>query len=180
MQIDLLSEQPPSGGCGNIMTAMDMLSRYLFAYPTSSQDAKTSAKNIITFTNKHAYQPATPNSDKGSAFVSQVIKEVAGLLSNTLRDATTKEAQTIGMLERSQASVKPALKIERGKRKSLWQQYVSIAVFNYNASHHASIDCEPSKEFNGGIPHNAPDSKVGILPQQAPIPTSQNAQVVLD
>ena len=51
MQIDLVPELPTSGGSDNIVTAMDMYSRYLFAYPTHSQDAKTIAKvisNIMT------------------------------------------------------------------------------------------------------------------------------------
>ena len=39
MQIDLVPKLPPSGGYENIVTAMDVFSRYLFAYPTSSQDA---------------------------------------------------------------------------------------------------------------------------------------------
>ena len=34
MQIDLVPELPPSGGSENIVTAMDVFSRYLFAYPT--------------------------------------------------------------------------------------------------------------------------------------------------
>ena len=34
MQFDLLPELPPSGGYENIVTAMDVFSRYLFAYPT--------------------------------------------------------------------------------------------------------------------------------------------------
>ena len=44
MQIDLVPELTPSGGYENIVTAMDVISRYLFAYPTSNQDVKTIAK----------------------------------------------------------------------------------------------------------------------------------------
>ena len=36
MQIDWVPELPPSGGCENIVTAVDVFSRYLFAYPTSN------------------------------------------------------------------------------------------------------------------------------------------------
>ena len=56
MQIDLVPELPPSGGYENIVTAMDVFSRYLFAYPTANQDAKTIAKVIINIMAKHAYQ----------------------------------------------------------------------------------------------------------------------------
>ena len=34
MQIDLVPGLHPSGGFENIVTAMDVFSRYLFAYPT--------------------------------------------------------------------------------------------------------------------------------------------------
>ena len=99
---------------------MDVFSRYLFAYPTSNQDAKTIAKVIINIMTKHGYLPTILNSDKGTAFMSHVIKEVADVLCITLKHATTKHAQTIGLLERSHASVKQALKIETGERRSLW------------------------------------------------------------
>ena len=36
MQHDLVPELPPSGGNEDIVTAMDVFSRYLFAYPTSN------------------------------------------------------------------------------------------------------------------------------------------------
>ena len=64
---DLVPELPPSGGYENIVTAMDVFSRYLFAYPTSSQDAKTTAKVIINTMTKHVYLPTTIFSDKGQA-----------------------------------------------------------------------------------------------------------------
>ena len=112
--------------------------------------------------------------------MSHVIKEVAGVLGITLKHATTKHAQTIGLLERPQASTKQALKIETGERKSLWHKYVNIAVLNYNTSYHTSIRCEPSRVFHGHIPYNILDIKLGIHPQQQPIPTSQIGQDVLD
>ena len=122
MRIDLVPELPPSGGYEIIVTAMDVFSRYLFAYPTSNQDAKTIAKVLINIMTKHAYLPTTLISDNGTAFMSQVIKEVAGVLGITLKHATTKHAQTIGLLERSHASIKQALKIETGERRSLWHK----------------------------------------------------------
>ena len=80
MQIDLVPEFPRSGGYENIVTAMYVFSRYLFAYPISRQDAKTIAKVIINIKTKNAYLPTTIISDKGSLFMSQVIKEVAEVL----------------------------------------------------------------------------------------------------
>ena len=136
MQIDLVPGLPPSGGYENIVTAMDVFSRYLFAHPTSNQDATTITKVIINIMTKHAYLPTTLISDKGTAFTSHVIKEVAGVLGFTLKHGTTKHAQTIGLLERSHASIKQSMKIETGELRSLWHQHISIAVLNYNTSYH--------------------------------------------
>ena len=41
MQIDLVPELPPSGGYKNIVTAMDMFSRYFFCIP----DIKSGRQN---------------------------------------------------------------------------------------------------------------------------------------
>ena len=180
MQIDLVPELPPSGGYENIVTAMDVFSRYLFAYPTSNQDVKTIAKVLINIMTKHAYLPTTLISDKGTAFLSHVLKEVAGVLGITLKHATKKHARTIGLLKRSDASIKQAMEIEKGEWRSLWHKCVNTAVPNYNASYHTSIGCEPSRVIHGRIPYNILDLKLGIRLQQQPIPTSLRAQEVLE
>ena len=88
--------------------------------------------------------------------MSHVIKEVLGI---TLKHATTKHAQTIGLFEQSHASIKQALKVETGERRSLWNKYVNIAVLNYNTSYHTSIGCGPKRVFHGRIPYNILDIK---------------------
>ena len=113
MQIALVAELLPCGGYENLVTVMDVFSCYFFAYPVANQYAKTIAENIINILTKHAYLPTTLICDKRSAFVSQVIKEVAYVHGITLQPAITKHAQTIGMLERSHEFIKQALEIER-------------------------------------------------------------------
>ena len=159
---------------------MDVIFRFLFAYPTSNQDATTIAKVIIIIMIKHAYLPTTFISDKGTAFTSHVIKQEAGVLGITLKHATTKQAQTIGLLERSHASIKQSLKVETGERRSLWHKYNSIAAIIYNTSYHSSIGCEPSRVFHGRIPYNILDLKMGILPQKNSSPDSEIAQDVVE
>ena len=160
MQIDLVPELPTSGGNENIVTAMDVFSRYLFAYPTSNQDPKTIAKVLINIMTKHVYLPTTFIGDKGTALMSHVIKEVAGVLGTTLKHATTKHAQRSELQEQSHASIKQPLKIETGDSRSLWHTYVNIAVLNYYTSYHTSIGCEPSRVFHGRIAYNVLEKKL--------------------
>ena len=123
MQIDLVPELSPSIVYEKILTAMDVFLWYLFAYPTSSQDATTIAKVTINVMTKHAYLSMTLISDKSSALVSRVIKEVAGVPGITVKHASMQNhGHTIGLLERSHASTKKAMKIETGKRRSLWDK----------------------------------------------------------
>ena len=148
MQSDLVPELPPSSGYGNTVTAMDVFSRYLFTYPTSNHDSKAVTKGIINILTKNAYLPTKLLSDKATAFMSHVIGKVAGVLGITLKHASTKQAQTIGLLGQSHASIKQTLEFETGERRSLWHKYFSIAVLNYNTSCHTGIGCEPSTDFH--------------------------------
>ena len=161
MQIDLLPELPPSGGYENIITAIDVFSRYAFAYPVSNPTAVNTAKVIIDIMTRHAYLPTLIITDKGSVFVSQVIHEVAEILGITLKHATTKHAQTIGVLERAHATIKTSLKMASGEYRKQWHKYLPIAILNYNTTYHSSIDCEPSRVFHGRVPHNFLDHKLG-------------------
>ena len=54
MQIDLVPGLPPSGGYENIVTAMDVFSSFLIAYPTANQD-KTIAEILINIMTQQAY-----------------------------------------------------------------------------------------------------------------------------
>ena len=122
-------------------------------------------KCIIDVMTRHAYLPNTTISDKGSQFTAEEVQEITKILDIKNRHATTKHAQTIGILERTHASIKTALKISTGERKSMWHKYVQIAVINHNTTYHESNGCKPSIVFHGSIPYNALDLKLGIKPQ---------------
>ena len=148
MQIDLLPELPPGGCYKNIITAIDVFSRYAFAYPVSNRTAVNTAKIIIDIMTRHAYLPTLIITDKGSVFVSQVIHQVAEIVGICLKHATTKHAQFIGVLERAHATVKTSLKKESGKYRKQWHEYLPIAILNYNTTYQSSIDFEPSRVFH--------------------------------
>ena len=64
---------------------------------------------------KHTYLHTTIITDMGTHINSQVTKEVAAVLSIELKHATTKHAQTIGLLERTHALDKAHLKATTGE-----------------------------------------------------------------
>ena len=176
MQIDLLPNLPTSGGYQTVMTAIDVFSRHLFAYPLIEATAANVAKVIIDIMTKHSYLPTTLITDKGSAFTSKILEEITAILGITLKCATTKHTQTIGKLERTHASLKTNLKMASGEYRRQWHKYLPLAVLNYNATYHASIGCEPSKVFHGRIPYNVLDHKLGNNPNKNFLPTTEFAE----
>ena len=116
------------------MTAIDVFSRYLFAYPLVEATASNTAKVLIDIMTKHAYLPTTLITDKGTAFSSKIIDEITKILGITLKCATTKHPQTIGKLERTHASLKINLKMASGEYRHQWHKYLPLAVLNYNTT----------------------------------------------
>ena len=176
LEIDILPNLPNSTGYQNIVTMIDVFSRYLFAYPTQNVTAKTIGRCIVDVMTRHAYLPTLILSDKGSQFRSEVVAEITQILEIQLNHASTKHAQTIGILERTHASIKTALKISTGERRSMWHKYVQIAVMKYNTTYHETLGCEPSTVFHGRIPYNVLDLKLGIKPKWKTTPNSDLAE----
>ena len=102
---------------------------------------------------------------------------MAGVFCITLKHATTKHAQTIGLLERS---IKQALKIETGKRRPLRHKHVCIAVLNYNTSYNSNTGCEPSRVFMDASLIKSLIRKWVSVHRKLPLQTSQFAQDVLE
>ena len=187
MQIDLLPNLPPSGGYENIITAMDVFSRYLFAYPVTDASATNTAKVIIDIMTKHTYLPTTLITDKGTAFTSKLVAEKAQTLGIQIKCATTKHPQTIGKLERTHVSLKTNLKISQDKSsgdyRRQWHKNLPLAVLNCKTTYHATLGCEPSRIFHERIPYNILDQKLGLNPNSKVLPTTDFAdefQILLD
>ena len=106
MQIDLVGRFPPSRGYTQILTGIDVFSRFLFAVPLRKVDAPSVAQALMNIFLTHTYIPFTIITDLGSVFNSELIKELTKLLEIQLQVATLKHAQTIGALERQHLKLK--------------------------------------------------------------------------
>ena len=178
MQIDLLPNLLPSGGYENVLTAIDVFSRYLFAYPLTDASAINVTQALIDIMTKHSYLPTTLITDKGTAFTSTIIAEITQILGITLNCATTKHPQTIGKLEQTHASLKTNLKMACGENRRQWHKYLPLAVLNHNTIYHASIGCEQTRVFPGRIIYNILDHKLGNDPNEQINPTTEFAEEI--
>ena len=166
MQIDLLPELRPGGGYEIVITAINVFSKYAFAYTVSNPTANV----IVDIMTRHAFLPTVIVTDKGSVFVFQVIHKVDEILGTNLKHATTKYAQTIGVLQRARAKIRTSMKMASGQYRKQWHKYLPIEILNYNTTYQFSLDCEPSQVLYGRVPHNFLDQIFGLRlnPNMAP------------
>ena len=179
LQINILPELQPSGCYENIITALDVISRYAFAYPVSNPTAVNTAKIIIDIMTSHAYLPTLNITDEGCVFVSQVIHEVAEILGINLKHATTKHAQTMGVLERAHATIKTSLKLASCEYRKQGHKYLLFAILDYNTTYHSSIGCKRSRVFHGRVPHFILDHKLELRFNTNAAPTTNFAEELL-
>ena len=106
LEVDILPNLPSSNGYKHIITMMDVVSQYLFAYPTEDMTAKIVGRCIIDVMTRHCYLPTSILSDKRSQLCSDFVNLIAQTLDVRISLASTKLAQTIGILERTHASLK--------------------------------------------------------------------------
>ena len=178
LEIDILPNLPNKAGYQNIFTMIDVFSRYLFAYPTQNATAKTIGRCIVDVMTRHAYLPSLILSDKRAQFRSKVVAKITEILEIQISHASTKHAQTIGILERTHASIKTVLKRSTGERRSMWHKFVQIAVMNYNTTYHETLGCEPLTVFHRRIPYKVLDLKLGIKPKWKIMPNSDLAEQI--
>ena len=120
---------------------------------------------------KHTYLPSTLITDKGTAFTSKLVAEIAqilGILQNTHKPLANS-------CEHIHASLKTYLKMASGDYRRQWHKYLPLAVLNYNTTYHATIGCEPTRIFHGRIPYNTLDHKLGLNPNSKVLPTTDFA-----
>ena len=134
LQIDLLPNLPPSGGYENIITTLDVFSRYLFAYLVTDASATSTAKVLIDIMTRHTYLPTTLITDKGTHFTSRLLDKIAKILGIQIKCSTTNHPQTIGELERTHASLKGNLKMPSGEYRRQGHKYLPLAVLNYKTT----------------------------------------------
>ena len=161
----------PSGGYNAVITSIDVFSRYLFAYSVTRIDTRTVTRVLTDITTRHCYLPTTIITDKGSQFISEAMQQTTAALGIQLKHATTNHAQTIGILEQTHANLKENLKIMTGERRTMWHQFLPMAVLNYNTSSTRPWDVNPAESSTGESPMMYSTSNMDSSHNNLPQPT---------
>ena len=82
-----------------VLTGIDVFSKYLFAVPLTTVSAQKSAHEVSSLFFELDYISKTSLSDLGTSLVSNLMHELASLLEKTIKHATLKHAQSVGVVE---------------------------------------------------------------------------------
>ena len=124
-----------------ILTIMDFSTRYPEAIPLRKTDATSIAKALCEFFTKMGI-PREILSDRGSNFLSQVMKEMAKIFSIKQIATSPYHPQCDGMLERFHGTLKSMVtKIGRGAKD--WDEWLPFACFAARDAVHSATGFTP-------------------------------------
>ena len=168
LEVDIVGPLPTSNGFTHILTAIDVILRYLFAVPLRKPDTISVVTALLSVFAKHAYVPMHILTDKGSVSTANCSNKL--LKPPTFKSPMQlKHAQTIGMVEKSHAKIKKILKIHVNIDRQQCDRYVDIATMTHNTTYHASLKCSPTEIVHGRTPYNALDLKYSNPERQVDI-----------
>ena len=83
----------------------------MFSIPLRRPDAQSVVKGFMLIFTRHAYVLKTILTDKGTTFASGVVKQTMEQAGFSLKHATIKHTQAIGMIKRTHQKLKSILNI---------------------------------------------------------------------
>ena len=122
---------------------MDYLTKWPEVFAVSDQTAATIAKLLVEeIVSRHGV-PLEVLSDRGRAFLSELMKEVQDLLGFHKVNTTAYHPQTNGLVERFNRTLTTMLAktVERGGRD--WDKHIPYVLFAYPASQQESTQESP-------------------------------------
>jgi hypothetical protein len=143
---------PPSNGFSNILVFMDYFSKWAIVIPTKDQEASTVAKALVESVICMFGAPAKLLSDRGAAFMSNLVAELLIWLDIKKVNTTAYHPQTNGMVERFNQTLISILRTITDVREGTWAEYLPAATFAYNSSIQHTLQESPYSILFGREP----------------------------
>ena len=125
---------PKSEDFKYILVVVDHFSRWAVTIPTLSQDAVVVAQSLMDEVYSKFGVPKRILSDRGTPFVSQLVKQLHDKLKVKSLLTSAYHPETNGMVERLNGTLKSALFALREEYGEQWVQVLQAATFAYNTS----------------------------------------------
>lgn len=113
---------------------MDYLAKWPEVFPTPEQTTLTIAKLLVEQVISHHGVPVELLSDRGSAFLSHLMKEVCQLLGIHRVNTTAYHPQTDGLVERFNRTLIDMLAKRVERNGNDWDTQLPYVLFAYRAS----------------------------------------------
>ena len=151
--IDLVGPFNPISGRGHrwILTLVDFATRFPDAVPLKSIETEHVAEALLSIFSRVGF-PCEIISDQGSQFTSDLMKSVMRLLSIKQTHSTPYHAQTNGLVERFNGTLKAMLRKVAQEKPSDWDRYIPAALFAYRELPQSSTGFSPFELLFGRSP----------------------------
>lgn len=163
-----------------VLVIMDYFTRYVNLFPLKDQRATTVAKCIFEDYIRQHGLPESIHTDQGRQFESDLIKHLCTLLGITKTRTSPYHAQSDGMVERLNRTLKDQLAKYISHTGGEWDQYLPQAELAYNSSVHSSTGFSPFFLVHGREPNLPLDVMLNCSPAvTSPTPGSPAAYAKL-
>ena len=141
--IDLVGPLPMSGRKHRwILTLVDCATRYPEAIPMKGIDTIECAEELVNIFSRIGI-PQEIFSDRGSQFVSDLMREISRLLSVRQLQTTPYHAQCNGLVERWNGTLRRMIQKMAAEKPSDWDRYIPALLFSYREVAQASLGFSP-------------------------------------
>lgn len=142
--MDVLGPLPRTKrGYAFIIVFMDYASRYAIICPLRTQTASEIARVLVKRVLLERAAPKRLLSDRGAAFLSDLLSEVNRVFGITKVNTTAYHPQTDGMVERFNHTLVAMLSHYVGSELDDWDEYLSAVQYAYNTSVHSTTGHTP-------------------------------------
>jgi hypothetical protein len=135
-----------------ILVFTDYLTRWPEAFAIKNIEAKTVAKVFVKEIIARHSAPSHLLSDRGTQFLSSIMKEVCNFMQINKLTTTAYHPQTNGLTERFNKTLCSILSQYIAKNQKDWDEMLSIALFAYRASVHETTLTTPFELLYGRMP----------------------------
>ncbi len=147
LQVDYIS-LPPCKGKTDVLVVIDKFSRWVEPYPTGRATAAHTAKCLVTDFIPRWGLPDCIDSDQGTHFTGQVVKEVSRMLKIKWNLHCPYRPQASGQVERSNRTIKTRLS-KMHQEEVPWVEALPAVLCSMRASPNRSVGLSPHEIITG-------------------------------